>query len=120
MTMRLTSLLSSLALAAVVLEAQAPPGWRASSETQVRIDPTVARSGKASGLLRGSSADDFVTLRQSIKTDDFLGKRVRFSGYLRTALVSGHASMWMRVDGPGASGGVAFDNMSNRPIQGTT
>ena len=120
MTMRIASVLSSLVLAAVTLEAQAPPGWRSSSDTQVRVDLTVAHSGKASGLMRGASAGDFVTLRQSIKTDDFRGTRVRFSGFVRTALVSGTASMWMRVDGPGASGGVAFDNMNDRPIRGTT
>lgn len=120
MAVRIMSVLSGLVLAAVPLMAQAPPGWRTSSETQVRVDPTVAHSGKASGLVRGSQADDFVTLRQSIKTDDFRGKRVRMSSYVRTALVSGTASMWMRVDGPGASGGVAFDNMNGRPIRGTT
>ena len=73
MTMRIASVLSAVVLAAVALKAQAPPGWRASSETQVRVDFTVAHSGKASGLMRGSSASDFVTLRQSIKTDDFRG-----------------------------------------------
>jgi len=54
---------------------------------------------------------------------EFLGKRVRLSGYIKTDDVD-TSGMWMRVDS--ASAGftnvktLSFDNMTNRPIMGTT
>jgi erythromycin esterase-like protein len=47
------------------------------------------------------------------------GKRVHYSGYIKTEGVTrGFAGLWWRVDG--ASGVLAFDNMQNRGVTGTT
>jgi erythromycin esterase-like protein len=47
------------------------------------------------------------------------GKRVRYSGWIRTTgLTRGYAGLWWRVDGE--SGVLAFDNMSNRGVTGTS
>jgi len=47
------------------------------------------------------------------------GKKVRFSGYIKTADVAGgYAGLWWRVDGP--SGTLAFDNMQDRGVTGST
>jgi hypothetical protein len=47
------------------------------------------------------------------------GKRATYSGYIKTAGVTrGYAALWWRVDGE--SGILAFDNMSNRGVTGTT
>jgi len=47
------------------------------------------------------------------------GKRVRFSGYIKTENVTkGYAGLWWRVDGK--NGPLAFDNMQNRGVKGTT
>ena len=47
------------------------------------------------------------------------GKRVRYSGFIRTTGVTrGYAGLWWRVDGEG--GILAFDNMSNRGVTGTS
>ena len=47
------------------------------------------------------------------------GRRVRYSGFIRTAGVTrGYAGLWWRVDGE--SGILAFDNMSNRGVTGTS
>lgn len=47
------------------------------------------------------------------------GKRSRYSGYIKTAgITRGYAGLWWRVDGEG--GVLAFDNMSNRGVTGTT
>lgn len=49
---------------------------------------------------------------------DAAGKRVRFSGYIKTENVTnGWAGLWWRVDGP--LGALAFDNMQNRGATGT-
>lgn len=47
------------------------------------------------------------------------GKRIRYSGYIKTENINrGFAGLWWRVDG--ASGVLAFDNMQNRGVKGTT
>ena len=56
------------------------------------------------------------TYMESFPADAYRGKRVRISGYLRSADASS-ASFWLRVDGPG--GMQAFDNMANRALTGT-
>ena len=55
----------------------------------------------------------------SFPVKDAAGKRIRFSGYIKTeGVTDGYAGLWWRVDG--ASGPVAFDNMQNRGVTGTT
>ncbi len=61
----------------------------------------------------------FGTLMQMCDADDYLGKRVRFSGSVRSTDVSGWAGLWFRVDGPSGKM-LAFDNMQERPIKGTS
>ncbi len=46
------------------------------------------------------------------------GKRVRVSGWMKTASVSGYAAIWWRVDG--SSGFITLDNMSTTGPRGTT
>ena len=48
------------------------------------------------------------------------GKRIRYSGYIKTQDVArGNARLWWRADGPERMS-VAFDNMRDRPVKGTT
>jgi erythromycin esterase-like protein len=50
---------------------------------------------------------------------DAAGKKVRYSGYIKTEGVTrGFAGLWWRVDGP--SGVLSFDNMQSRGVTGTT
>ena len=50
---------------------------------------------------------------------DAAGKRVRYSGWIRTeGITRGYAGLWWRVDGK--SGTLAFDNMMDRGVTGTT
>jgi erythromycin esterase-like protein len=49
------------------------------------------------------------------------GKRVRFSGYIKTEQVTrGFAGLWWRVDGKEQGRSLAFDNMQDRGVKGTT
>ncbi len=86
------------------------------------VDKSVAHGGKASGLLKSRSAEAkaFGALSQSIKADDYRGKRLRLSGYVRADGVIGWAGLWMRVDAPKAGQPIALDNMHERPIKGTS
>jgi DNA-binding CsgD family transcriptional regulator len=60
-------------------------------------------------------ADGFGTFMQTFSAEHFRGQRVRFSGALKCNGVEDRVGLWMRVDP-----GVAFDNMWDRPIRGTT
>lgn len=88
----------------------------------------------AAGIVRdfvaSTDADYIATARQAIypslglatasfPVKDAAGKRVRFSGYIKTeGVTNGYAGLWWIVDG--ASGTLAFDNMQNRGVTGTT
>jgi hypothetical protein len=62
--------------------------------------------------------DGFGTLMQNVKADDYRGKRVRFSAFVKAENVEDWAGIWMRVDSKNHRGS-AFDNMQNRAIRGT-
>ena len=96
------------------------PGWRVTADSQAQLDTTIRHSGRASGRMVGLAPEDFVNIRQGIKPDSLRGRRVRFTGYVRTDLVEGFAGLWMRVDGAGVMEVLAFDNMASRKIEGVT
>ncbi|MDQ5966651.1 MAG: hypothetical protein QG625_2806 [Cyanobacteriota bacterium erpe_2018_sw_39hr_WHONDRS-SW48-000098_B_bin.30] len=56
---------------------------------------------------------------QMFEAGEMKDKRYRLTGWTKAAGVSGWAGMWMRVDGPAKGKSLAFDNMRDRPIQGT-
>lgn len=93
--------------------AQVPPGWRCSG-TCLR-DTVVRHEGTASAAVR--AGDEGVgTFRQAVHSEAFLGQRVRFSAWVKTDTLSGHAFLWMRVDGEEPGETLQFDNMFERPI----
>ena len=61
--------------------------------------------------------EDFGTLMQSFSAGKYRSKRVRFSADVRTLEVT-ESALWMRVDRRRET--IAFDNMGDRPIRGTT
>jgi hypothetical protein len=65
-------------------------------------------------------ASGFGTLMQTISPEEFSGKGVGFSGAVPSESLTGWAGLWMRVDGPVSARHLAFDNMQDRPIKGTT
>ena len=102
-----------------------PDGWiragSAPADFDMGIDQRAAYAGKASGYLKAKVAKPagFGTLMQMCKAEEFYGKRVRMSAWIKSEKVTGWAGLWMRVDGPVASRSLAFDNMQSRPIKGT-
>ena len=61
----------------------------------------------------------FGTISRGFAPGDYLGKRVRLSGYIKIQDVVNHAAMWMRVDGRDPNNPLAFDNMYKRNLKGT-
>jgi hypothetical protein len=116
-----------------VASAEAPAGWfLAGSDPgsyQISRDSDVTHDGKASGRLASTKAPNrqtrsggmgFGTLMQSFDAGEYVGKRLRLSAWVRSKDVEDWAGVWMRVDGEQTYSSLAFDNMQNRPIKGTT
>jgi DNA-binding winged helix-turn-helix (wHTH) protein len=85
------------------------------------IDQQTMYNGHASACLRSKGPVNktfFGTLMQFFRADKYRGKRVRFSAFAKSENVKDWAGLWMRVDKGKKS--VAFDNMRDRPIKGTT
>jgi WD40 repeat protein len=101
-------------------------GWNKGSEASeqyaVLVDPSISLSHKASALIvvkgaGGQGGTSYVqvnregrvtfpgvvagSLTQAIRADQFRGRRVRFSGYLKSLEFGKLARLWMRVDGAG-------------------
>lgn len=104
----------------------APPGWLLSGSKPANydtgVDQSAAFASLPSAFLKAKADQEgFGTLMQKFGATNYLGKRVRLSGNLRSQSITRWAGLWMRVDGSGNPPKMlAFDNMQDRPIKGTT
>src|SRR5437879_23893 len=89
---------------------------------ELGIDTTTTYKGKKVVYLKSvvDNAEGFGTLMQMFKADDYRNKRMRLSAMVKSDEIDDWAGLWMRVDGEGVGESIAFDNMQNRPITGTT
>ncbi|KAF0142198.1 MAG: peptidase M56 BlaR1 [Stygiobacter sp.] len=107
-----------------------PEGWfKAGShplDYKYMVDKNVVLDGNPSILISSKSKSiiGFGTLMQTISAENYLGKRIRLSGAIKTESVEKSAAFWMRIDklvkDSKENPSVAFDNMSNRSAKGTT
>ena len=74
------------------------------------LDRTGAHAGNACAYLKSvvAETDGFGTLMQMFKADEYRGKRVRMSGYVKAKDASDWAGLWMRVDGAKKGRDVSF------------
>ena len=123
----LTLVLFSIGYSLVLDQSSVPSGWNIAGskpkDYDMGKDSKTAHSGSSSAFIHSNQAtiQGFGTLMQTFKADIYFGKRVRMTGFIKTGDVKNLAGMWMRVDdkaNPNQS--LSFDNMSNRPIKGTT
>jgi hypothetical protein len=110
---------SQLAFAAL------PSDWYLAGKDPTHFDAQKDPSGwngKPALVLRSKTPAEtgWATVMSTFRADQYRGKRVRFSAMMRTDGVQGWAGLWMRVDGQPTKHSLAFDNMQNRPIKGTT
>ncbi len=83
------------------------------------VEPeVVGRRAARIWFTASDSPGGFGTLMQMFKADAYRGKRIRFSAEARTK-DDGWLGLWMRVDGD-RHRSLAFDNMQNRALKGTT
>ena len=104
-----------------------PAGWRrvgppeALPLYQVGFDADVKHEGSSSLRVRyiAQQPSEFGTVvSHSFRADEYRGRRVRLAGYTRSDNATGLGRLWFRVDG--SATGTPFDNMSDRPVKGTT
>ncbi|MEU2027467.1 hypothetical protein ABZ787_00500, partial [Micrococcus luteus] len=74
------------------------------------------KSGKFSAAIENTgSKKNFGALSITLPAN-YEGKSIRLSGFIKTENVTeGYAGLWLRIDPQ-----IAFDNMSNRGVTGTT
>jgi C-terminal processing protease CtpA/Prc len=96
-----------------------PAGWVGRPEGTVLVDDKIVHGGHWAARIerQAGSPGAFSTLHRAIAMD-FAGTTVELRGFLRTEQVSQLAGLWMREDGETPN--LAFDNMANRPVKGTT
>lgn len=104
---------------------KAPEEWRKGinydDDFEVRIDTLVHRTGEGSGYIRsfGQFPEGFGNISQSCSAENFLGQRIKMTGYIKSDNVREWAGMWLRVDPKVGFGSLQFDNMKDRPIKKT-
>ena len=83
------------------------------------LSSRVADAAELAKVGAGSAGPQFGVATGTFPLEAAAGKRVRFSGYIRTeGITRGYAGLWWRVDGK--TGPLAFDNMDKRGATGTT
>ncbi|MGO4905323.1 hypothetical protein [Flavobacterium sp. W20_MBD1_R3] len=114
-----------ITLALTLLSFELPSGWfksgSAPNSYDMRIDKGAGYDGKNAATIQSitPNIDGFGTLMQSFAADKYLGKRIRFSGYVKTKDIAEKACFWLRVEKANSQQILSFDNMNNRPIIGT-
>jgi hypothetical protein len=100
--------------------------WRGTG-SQPHAYELVARqdaSGCGARVLRSQAfaSDPLGTavLWREAEVDAWRGKKLRLSVRMRAGAIEGWAGAWIRVDGKDPATPLAFDNMQDRPLKGTT
>jgi hypothetical protein len=128
--MRRTAIaLACLVAVSTLMAADLPAGWikagSAPADYDMGLDSVTRHAGTASATIRAKSAETetrgFGTLMQTSDPGEFRQKRVRFSAWVKADKVDGGwAGLWFRVDGSPRTNTLAFDNMQDRAIKGTS
>jgi transcriptional regulator with XRE-family HTH domain len=86
----------------------------------VGIDKSIFKSGGSSAFIKSvdNKIDGFGTLMQTCSAQDYLGKRIKMTAYIKSENVTDWSGMWLRVDSKQEKKSLSFDNMQNRPIKG--
>ncbi len=106
--------------------AKAPQGWHANGTNTkaylAGVDTQTTWGGMPSAYVQSTTAGekDFGGMMQTIAADNYAGKRVRLSGWVKTEDANdGGGHLWLRVDGQERGQVLQFDNMGNRAVKGT-
>ncbi len=115
-----------IGMIATFLSFELPEGWfKAGSKPKsydMGINKGAGQNGKNVATIKSIDKviDGFGTLMQTSSPQKYIGQRVRMSGYVKSKDVKIAAGLWFRVDNANSKKSLSFDNMSDRPITGTS
>ncbi|MGG7035489.1 MAG: S41 family peptidase [Flavobacterium sp.] len=101
-----------------ITEKGMPSGWTTfgSSNYSLSIDSTTTKSGKYSACIEFKEGDPNFKALGFTLPKNYSGKKITLTGYIKTENVTGgFAGLCVRIDPA-----IAFDNMQNRGIKGTS
>lgn len=98
------------------------PAGRKPKSYDMGVDKGAGPDGKNVASIKSidRKIDGFGTLMQTFKADKYLGKKIRMTGQMKSKDVESWAGFWLRIDQAGARTYLSFDNMSDRPVKGST
>ena len=103
-----------------------PKSWfRSGSKSQsykVDTDSITFQSGKKSVCIASldTTIEGFETVMQYCSAKNYLGTRIKMTGYIKSENVADWAGMWLRIDTKTQGESLGFDNMQDRPIIGNS
>lgn len=131
-TMKKLSVLSIVLIVAAVFltrsesQAQNINGWikrgSKAKSYETGLNTSESKTGKKCAYIKSidKKIKGFGTLMQKCEAKNFLGKRIKMTGYIKASNVENWAGMWLRVDSKYGGPSLSFDNMQDRPIKGDT
>ena len=82
---------------------------------RIGVDSIVKRSGNYSAMIESVGENPNFTAWSFVLPNNYKGKKITLSGYLKTEKVEGgFAGLWMRIDP-----GIGFNNMQEKGLSGT-
>ncbi len=129
--MKPKTIASIVAIVAVasLLSFAIPKGWQKSGSAEDKYEMGLWKIGghdssKACGVIRASKKNydigEYGSLIQKVSSQRYLGKRIRFTGFMKSRAVTGWAGFFVRADNEDDKKPLTFDNMHDRPVKGTT
>ena len=119
-----------LMVACTLIAFDLPKGWIIAGSDpgsyEMGTAPGAGQDGKNAATIRSlkKKIDGFGTLMQTCMPGQYLGKRVRMSGLLKTKDVSDWSGLWLRIDQKGSDETLGFDNMhdgkTDRSVKGSS
>lgn len=105
---------------------KAPAGWfrngAKADNYVVGVDSNETWGGMPSAYVQSLTPNvegGFGGMMQTTSAENYLGKRVRLSGWIKTENAEQGGQLWLRVDGQERNQVLQFDNMDNRSVKGT-
>lgn len=120
----LSLVLATMAVASPDAGGGLPRGWfvGGTDPTSYSVEAKAGQCSARAAVLESRPTvkpQGSVTVMQLFRAEKYRGQRVRFSGTVATKDVAGWSGLFLRVDGP-EKRTLAFDNMQQRPLKGTT
>ena len=94
-----------------------PVGWSGNGNENYRqsLDSVITKSGNYAAVLEFTGDTPAFGTWTFALPENYPGKQITLSGYIKTQDVEGYAGLWMQINPQ-----VAFNNMSQAGISGTT